>query len=296
MIREALELAVCPQLGPKDNSVRAVVMNVEEALKQAGPTTHRSRGERVSSRLWRALTRKRIWRTPSTLIDEGPNFFHNIGVGLGEALDTNLAINALDNVACDGRPPTISEVVSRFRLELERIVRQGATPFRRRLRMMLTDYEATLAMVEREYWRYRVKQGLSTLAPPALVFGVSDAAGLSVEQAAILGAIAGGAVLIRQLARHGVGGLRLSSLKAIRSILEEAAVDPSKPPKKEYIDEIRRLADTANSWDEPVLANKLSALEHRLGEWDKDPADPSVRHAAFRALAEVAVVLRGDAV
>lgn len=297
MVGEALELAVCPQLGPKNNSVRAVVMNVEDELNRAGPTIHRSRLEQLPSALWRAATRKRIWRTPATLIDDGPNFFHNIGVGLGEALNTNLAIKALGNVTCDGRPPTISEVVSRFRLELERIVRQGnASPFRKRLRMMLTEREATLAMVEREYWRYRVKQGLSTLGPAALAFGVSDAAGVSVEQAAILGAIAGGAaVLIRQLAQHGVGGLRLNSLKVIRSILEESAVDPLKPPKKEHVDEVRRLTDTANSWKEPVLANKLSALEHRLGEWGDDPDDPAARQAAFRALAEVAVVLRGDA-
>jgi hypothetical protein len=100
-------------------------------------------------------------------------------------------------------------------------------------------------------------------------------------------------VLARQLARHGVGGLRLSALKAIRSILHTAEVDPREPPKKESVDEIRRLADTAAAWDEPVLANRLSVLGHRLGEWQDEPDDPSLRQAAFEALGEVAVVLRG---
>jgi hypothetical protein len=296
MIKEALEVAICPELVPEDRTVQAVVTSVEDALDQQGATSDRPRVQRAGSALLRAVTRKRIWRTPATLIDDGPNFFQSIGVGVGRALETNYAFLALGNVICYGTPPTVSDVVSRFRLELERIVRQGhSTPLRRRLRMMLTEHEAAMAIVEREYWRFRVKVALSTLGPGAVVLGVTDAVALSTEQAAILGAItAGSAALIQGLASHGVGGVRLSTLKAIRSLLDAAAVDGPVPPDKERIEEIRQLAHAADTSDEPLLGNKLSALEHRLDEWRNEPGNPSLRGAAFRALAEVALVLRGS--
>ena len=221
----------------------------------------------------RTVTRKRIWRTPATLIDDGPNFFHSIEVGIGRALQTNYAFQALGNVICDGAPPKVSDVVSRFRLELERIVREGhSTPLRRRLRMMLTEHEATKAMVEREYWRFRVKVALSTVGPGALVFGVTDATVLSTEQAAILGVItAGGAALIQLLASHGIGGLRLSTLKVIHSILDATAVDHPMPPDKERIDQVHQSAHDANTWDEPLLANKLSASSIALANGAMSP-------------------------